>query len=329
MLKVESPAVRRKLLLALIIIAALALRLIFFIGSRYWEADSFCYWNIAAMIMETGFKNIFQYASIAKVSQSFAFRFSVILPNTLFFSLLGVNEVSAHLWPLICSLGEVVLIFYLGRLLFDEDVGILAAGLLAFYPIHVVYSTVLTADLILSFFLGLSVFCFLKGLTEETKKILYYGLSGFFIFLAYTTKAYAPLIYIVLLCFMLLYKKYEKLQLIALVSFLFLLVLLYLYYYVDHGSFFFHWQTLKRYSGHKTAYLFFYLTNLFPIVTGRNLVNESGVFPYFVLMATIVILLKKHKPAYPVISWLLILYLYMEFGSMSLTTYRMMHKEPR
>lgn len=331
-----SPRSRRYFLLVLIIILAAFLRLTFFTGSRTHGFDAFFYWDSAALVTKIGISNMSEYLPLAfnRIKgwfslKGYRIRFSFILPHALFFYLFGISELTANLWPLLCSLGEIVLVFYLGRFLFDEDVGLLSAFLIAINPHHIVFSTYVGIDTTIAFFFALAVFFFLKGIKEENWKIFHYSFSGIFIFVAYAAKAYGPLIFIVLFCFVIFFKKFEKYQFLTLFSFLFLISLLFLHYYLVLGDFFFHIHDLKRYTVHSSSYIFFFTLNLFPILTGNGVINEAGFFPYFILLATIVLLFKKDKATYPAIIWLLVLFLYFELGSMSLTTYRMMTKMPR
>lgn len=50
-------------------------------------------------------------------------RIGLIFPTALFFFLFGINEISAILFPFLCSIGNIILIYYLGELLFNKNVG--------------------------------------------------------------------------------------------------------------------------------------------------------------------------------------------------------------
>ena len=47
-------------------------------------------------------------------------RLGLIIPSAFFMHIFGVNEFSYSLYPLICSLGNIILIYYFGKMLFSK-----------------------------------------------------------------------------------------------------------------------------------------------------------------------------------------------------------------
>lgn len=86
-----------------------------------------------------------------------ATRYGMNLPVALSIYLFGLSETSANLWPFLCSIGEVAIIFSIARWLWSTRVAILSAGLLALLPLHVHFAGRMMADSPLAFFLSLSV----------------------------------------------------------------------------------------------------------------------------------------------------------------------------
>lgn len=140
--------------LAAAVLAALALRVMFF--SALTGYDEFAYARIAADIAEGSFR-------LADVTGYYGFRYLVTLPAALFGKLLGYTAYSAAAWPLLCSLGNTLLVYHLGAELFGRRAGIIAAFFQAFLPISVIYGTMLYPEEILVFWTGLSALLFLKG----------------------------------------------------------------------------------------------------------------------------------------------------------------------
>ena len=140
--------------LAAALFLALALRAFFF--SALTGYDEFAYARIAGDIADGSFR-------FRDASGYYGFRYLVTFPAALFHKLSGRTPYAAAAWPLLCSLGNIVLAFLLGRELFGRRAGILAAFFQAFLPISVIYGTMLYPDEILVFWTGLSALFFLKG----------------------------------------------------------------------------------------------------------------------------------------------------------------------
>lgn len=140
--------------LAAAVLFALALRVVFF--SAMTGYDEFAYARIAGDIAEGTFR-------FRDVSGYYGFRYLVTFPASLFHKIFGQTPFSAAAWPLLCSLGNTVLAYFLGKELFGRGVGALAAFFQAALPISVIYGTMLYPDEILVFWTGLSALFFLKG----------------------------------------------------------------------------------------------------------------------------------------------------------------------
>jgi len=88
-------------------------------------------------------------------------RIGIIYATALSYSIFGVNDFSSVLFVLLTSLGSIILIFYFGKLLFDEKAGLMAAFLLSFFPLDIAYSTKLLTDLPSAFFMALGSLVFI------------------------------------------------------------------------------------------------------------------------------------------------------------------------
>lgn len=169
MKKIPEPEVRRgdAAWLAAALFSALALRAIFF--SALTGYDEYAYSRISGDIAEGTFRfrNVLGY---------YGFRYLVTFPAAVFHKLFGQGPLSTAAWPVLCSLGNTVLAFSLGKELFGRRAGLLAAFFQAFLPISVIYGTMLYPDEILVFWTGLSALLFLKG----SKILGKWGGAGFF-----------------------------------------------------------------------------------------------------------------------------------------------------
>ena len=89
-----------------------------------------------------------------------ALRYGFNLPAGMLFVLLGVNAWIANIWPLFCSLGEIVALYVLARLYAGQRAAIISAAILATIPLHIGVATRIHADPVVSFFLTLSFVLF-------------------------------------------------------------------------------------------------------------------------------------------------------------------------
>ena len=167
--------------LAAAVFLALALRAIFF--SALTGYDEFAYSRIAGDIADGAFryKDVFGY---------YGFRYLVTFPAALFHKIFGQTPFSAAAWPLLCSLGNTALAYFLGKELFGRRAGTLAAFFQAFLPISVIYGTMLYPDEILVFWTGLSSLFFLKGsrISGRWGGASFFALSGLCVGLGWHTR---------------------------------------------------------------------------------------------------------------------------------------------
>jgi 4-amino-4-deoxy-L-arabinose transferase-like glycosyltransferase len=166
------------ILLSLILLSIL-IRVINFIGLCGY--DDFGYAHIALEMVGGRFH-------IAEADPRYAWRFLVTFPTSIAFTIFGVKEFSAISFPLFCSIANILITWGLGRILFGNPVGLLAAALACIFPNSVAYSTMLFPEEVLSFFVGLSFLFFLLTETNRLRPSIGYLLCGFFITFSYMTR---------------------------------------------------------------------------------------------------------------------------------------------
>lgn len=322
-----------RFLLLAIVLFALTLRLIFFTGVN--TSDDAIYYNSVHEILAGNFHPGF----------IMTLRLLLLYPTAFFFYLFGASNFSAGLWPLICSLGTLILIYKIGKLIFDEKVGLLAAFLFSFYPLEVIYGTRLTADLPTELFITASLFLFLKGLKGKGKPNVFYFLSGIALGLSYLVKELGLLLFVFYFAYMIL-EILRKRKINWNYSFIFLgflLVFLFegFFYYSATGDFLhrFH-ESINTYSATSNYWgkgiepkdiLTFYPPAMLNLSNYYPSPNTSiyGFFFYFVFASIVYLLLKKEKRAYLLILMFLSMFLYMQAGTRSLTRYLIFGKEMR
>jgi hypothetical protein len=122
-------------ILSLLLVCALLVRsILFFGGVRGSDAYAYAYeaYNIA-----TG-----QY-DVQADSAYYGFRYTVLLPTAFAYALFGVSDWSSALFPLLASLGTLLLVVRLGTIFFDQRTGLLAGGLYVFCPLDLPSATLL------------------------------------------------------------------------------------------------------------------------------------------------------------------------------------------
>ncbi|TMA54143.1 MAG: hypothetical protein E6J75_14280, partial [Deltaproteobacteria bacterium] len=142
----------QKRLLAFLVVLAAALRLWCFIG--YGRGDDPLYVVIAKRLLDEG-SGFFTPATFA---YGVNYRLGLYVPVAMSFALLGVNEFSYVLYPLLASLGSIVLVCLIGTALFDAEVGLIAAVLVAVSPFDVAFASTMVIDLASSFLTALAVY---------------------------------------------------------------------------------------------------------------------------------------------------------------------------
>ncbi|HEC93521.1 MAG TPA: phospholipid carrier-dependent glycosyltransferase, partial [Candidatus Atribacteria bacterium] len=323
-------------LLALIILFALVIRLYFFVGLTWCDN----YTHHAHRLLTNGLNLGTSLSNL---------RIMGIYPLALFFLLFGVNNLSAGLYSLITSLGSIILIFYLGKFFFNEKIGLLSAFFLSIFPLNIIYGTSPFNDVPIGFFSALSIFLILKADKNEIKnpkkkyknRILFL-LSGILIGINYLHKVSGVITFVFALPYI-LYKTIKKREVkldysLIFLGFLTIILLEGALYANLHGNFFTRYDTVSKFyrEDHDiNRDLKFYPTIMFNLNYGnfsfnyKNYFNEFGIFYYFIAISLIYILTKKDKNALIVLSWFILILLYLEFGTMSLTNYNIIHKVNR
>lgn len=123
--------------------------------------------------------------------------------NSLSIMNFGLNEFSLRLPTVIFGTLTILLVYFLGKLWFNKKVGLLASAIIAVLPLHVVYSRLAFNDIMLTFFLILSIFlaeCYFK---KSWKPALY--LSGIVFAITFLIKYNALVVWGLYWIFILVY----------------------------------------------------------------------------------------------------------------------------
>jgi len=94
--------------------------------------------------------------------------------NAVSFALLGFTEVAARIPAALTGLGCVILTWQMGRHVYDERTGFLAGLILATSLEFMILSRVVQYDIPFTFFVTLTLFCFVMGIIDTNKRRLYF-----------------------------------------------------------------------------------------------------------------------------------------------------------
>ena len=327
MLLRKSLDLSSKNILFLIIIFAVILRILFFIGVA--EPDSYVYSQHAFDISSGQPK-------LSRIDFVYGIRFLLTVPLALSFALLGVRDISAVLWPFFCSLGSIILIFYLGRLLFDERTGLLAAFLLSFFPQEILLATEILPDPILNVFVGLSLFLFLRSEKDKKGKFgnFYYFLSGFLLGMASLARMTAVVLILFFFAYFVYTRKMKRGYAYLILGIVLVFGLTGLSYYVTTGDFLHNFHIInKTYQGiaergYERTAPFFYCKGLAGL--GLKGLASLGFFYHFMVLGLIFCgRIRKFKEIVIPLLWFLPIFLFMDLGSSSIVKYRPLIKDFR
>lgn len=155
--------------LVVILLFALALRLVFYTGVLDSDVIEYAYYAYGAS------QGDFQFTSVPREIQ---FRLALYLPLALLYFLFGVSEFTTVIYVIVASLFGVIFIYGIARLQASESAGIIAALIWAAFPLNVFLSTLFGPDEILATFTIASVFFLLWGNKVRGKTALLCYLLG-------------------------------------------------------------------------------------------------------------------------------------------------------
>lgn len=312
----------RKLSLFLIVILGLVLRLIFFSGMGV--SDDLAYSRYAKSIG----KGIDPSSTL-----TLSTRLGLIYPTALSYSLFGVNDLSSVLFVLIASIGNIILIFYFGKLLFNEKVGLLGSFLTAIFPLEVVSATKLLSDVPSAFFMALGVYVFMHA-EKKSKQMLQYLISGILIGISYLIRESALLIALFFIIYI-LYKRRVKREYFAVpAGVLIVFAVEFLMLYKVTGDPFYRFTTVQNYLSDVYIKLDYFGRLSFPegLLHYPYLILTNSLISYFyifIFLSIAYLLAARKREAYALLFWFIPLLLYISFGSASFSKYLPFKADPR
>ena len=304
-----------KLLLFLIVIFGLVLRLIFFSGIG--TSDDLAYSKYAANLD----------GKIPEDSSlTLSTRLGIIFVTAISYKLFGINDFSSVLFVLLTSIGSIILVFYFGKLLFNEKTGLMAAFLLSFFPLDVVYATKLFTDLPSAFFMALGVYIFLFCEIKSRFTGIGYLLSGILIGIGYLIRESVLLIGLFFVIYILYKKRIKKEYFMVVFGVLLVLVIEAIIFLAFTGDPLFRIHASQEYLVEALIGYNYFGRLDFPIglLHYPYIILTSSLISYFYILIVIAIIYfigHKRRETFSMMFWFISLLLYLSFGSSSFFQY--------
>ena len=297
---------------SLIVAAAFFLRLACFTGLI--GSDDLAYSRYAQLVAQFRYK--------PELSQ-FALRFGVIVPVGIIYKLFGIAEWTTILAPLLASTASVGMLILAGRNLFGSQAALLAGILLATFPADIRYATILVPEPIAGAFILAAVLAYLYWGTGYPVGA---GLvCGLLIGIAYLTKEPSLFVAPALMIDALVRRQWRVFFGIA-AGVLLIVGLEHTYYLIATGDLMFRPHAMAQHNS--SSYMFnvnqhlrWRLFEAYPKIM-LTPATAFGVHSLFAIVLAVIgiFLMKSEKWRLPVL-WAAVPWIYLNFGTSSLTHY--------
>ena len=197
--KIRNYVSESSFLLIMILLFALALRLIYYVGILRGDSVSYAFY---AYLMSDGNMDIL---NEPHTHYSGLNRPGLYAPASIFIKIFGASEFSAVLFPLLASLVTCYFIFKLASGLANKKAGLIAALLWAVFPLDIFMATQLDPEGPLALTTAGSVYFLTLGNSKGKafQKILFYALSAIFVIWAFQIKPSSlPIIFVLFALFL-------------------------------------------------------------------------------------------------------------------------------
>jgi 4-amino-4-deoxy-L-arabinose transferase-like glycosyltransferase len=126
-----------------------------------------------------------------------ALRFGLLLPVAGGYALFGVCEVTTVLAPLLASVASIVLVFLIARRQFGVNAAVIAAVLMASFPLSIRYGSILVPEPVAELYILGAVWLYLRA--RESGRLSTATAAGIFLGIAYLTRELALFVFLAVL----------------------------------------------------------------------------------------------------------------------------------
>ena len=179
-------------------------------------------------------------------------RYTEVVLYAIITAVFGISEEVLFSVTFVVSLLAMALAYVVGKKLFSEKVGLLAAFLMAILPMEIFNATVVESDPLMALFTGTALFSYYIARERQNKKLFF--LAGILVALGFFTKIFAVLVIPILIVYEMLNaitKRENDLKKIVLqfvymgMGFLLITLPVFVYQYNETGDFFYNIKVEK------------------------------------------------------------------------------------
>ncbi|MEM0201906.1 MAG: glycosyltransferase family 39 protein [Candidatus Micrarchaeaceae archaeon] len=270
----------------------------------------------------------------------FAVEVAITFPMALLYKLFGISLSTSILWDQLSLIFTIVITFFIGRELFNDKAGIIAALVLAFFPVLQGLSSTASDNPIMVLLLALALLSAIKGVKRNSG--VWFAIAGAMAYASLLTTPEAAILALLIVAFV-LYTTYKKGHVLH--AFAFILIgaiavavpnaalnyaysgnplLLFKYYEgfsnvfgpenlaaLEHTSIMLYISQMFSISLPKATGALYYL---FEINTG-----QYGLVFYAMLISAAYIIISRERRSYFLLIMLALTFLYLEFGPMAIS----------
>lgn len=317
---------RYGLALLLIVIFGIYLNLAFFYGPSWINGSDNYIYTAQAYTLAQGHPNQLNCGIIDCVN------YIVVGGIAIFFVLLGYGLFAASLFGILCYLLTILVVYLIGKQLYGQLAGILSAFFFSIFPLVISQSSNVGDDIPMILLVSLSVLLLILALNRPDGQKKYFLLAGFVSAINFLTisEAIIAVFFIFTYIISLLLIKKDRRLIIGLCLYVcgvilaFILIALIGVYETGNPMFVMNVYTtnLNTLFPNQTTAFFNYLGDIFPTFTTKTLAELSfGYFGYLFAICAIYLIAIKYKKAIIIGYWYVFSFLYLSFGTQSISNY--------
>ena len=247
-------------------------------------------------------------------TSNYAADYGMIVPLAAVFRIFGVGIYQLSAYPLLLSLAGLYIVYRIGTLLFDAPTGLLAAFILAIFPMSVEFSTLSFPDQPQGVVLGAAFLCALNSSRSPRHELLWASAAGFFWAYAYYIKIDAFFMaFVFLLAMGLGFIGWRQIVLIGMVTGALVGVELLVFARLA-GNPFLH-AALERQAANEVLSPTMNYRNLLTYPKAMFLTPYEGGLHFFLLLGAVGYAAnKRDRPTMMLVGWILIFMIWLMFG---------------
>ncbi|MFN3198851.1 MAG: ArnT family glycosyltransferase [Bradymonadia bacterium] len=298
-------------------------------ASHLWGTDDLNYADLARIEAST----LFGAPPEEFVHNHHSLRKGLVFPVALLYSLFGVSDWTTGAFPFVCSLGLIVLAHRFGRLFVSEQVGLLAAGLMACFPLSIIFASVLWPTEPQALFVSWAMYLFFKAEKQreggETVKATQWLLIGSVLGMAYLIHITSLFVFLFFGCYLLMWRKRFTwgwgLVVAGVVAFLFAESFA---YYVFHEEWWYSFKQANRSQNDGLGWGFIVnWEGTSQLIEGTALasfwlgpwsmaaLNQEFALYYIVGLPALAYAAVKHQAMRPLVLWFAVVFLWTAYGT--------------